>query len=140
MPGELSDKGSDIALDAVFGRATQTARTVYLALLTAAPADATTPATMTEYSATGYARQTFTPATPAASGGGARRVTNSGAITFGPITGANGATGISHAAVVSSASGTTGDLVWFWTLDNTRTPAANDSVQVANGAFVADLD
>lgn len=140
MAGELSDKGADIALDAVSGRATQTARTMYLALLTAAPSDATTPATMTEYSATGYSRQTFTPTTPAASGGGARRFSNSAQITFGPLTGANGASTISHAALVSSSSGTTGDLVCFWTLDNARTPQANDSVQVAANGFTFDAD
>ena len=140
MAGELSDKGADIGLDAIFGRATQNSRTVYLALLTAAPADATTPATMTEYSATGYARQTFTPNTPAASGGGARRTSNNGAITFGPLTGANGAVNITHAAIVSSSSGTGGDLVVFWTLDAARTPNANDSVQVADAAFTFDAD
>lgn len=139
MPGELSDKGADIALDAVSGRATQTARTMYLALLTAAPTDATTPATMTEYSAAGYARPTFTPTTPAASGG-VRRFSNSAQITIGPLTGANGSTAITHAALVSSASGTTGDLVCFWTLDASRTPAANDSIQIAANAFTFDAD
>lgn len=139
MPGELSDKGADIALDAISGRATQTARTMYLALLTAAPADATTPVTMTEYAATGYARQTFTPATPAASGA-VRRTSNTGAITFGPLTGATGAVSITHAALVSSASGTTGDLVAFWTLDTARSPAAGDSIQVASGGFTFDTD
>lgn len=140
MPGELSDAGADIALDAVSGRATQTARTMYVALLTAAPSDATTPATMTEYSATGYARATFTPTTPAASGGGARRFSNNAQITIGPLTGANGSSTITHAALVSSSSGTTGQLVLFWTLDSSRTPAANDSVQIAANAFTFDAD
>lgn len=139
MPGEASDKGADIALDAMFGRATQTARTVYLALLTAAPSDATTPATMTEYAATGYARQAFTPTTPAASGG-ARGISNSGSINFGPLTGATGLVDITHAAIVSSSSGAGGDLIAFWTLDSARRPAANDSIQVANGAFTFTAD
>lgn len=139
MAGSLSDKGADIALDAASGRATQTARTMYLALLTAAPSNSSTPATMTEYAATGYSRQAWTPTTPAANSS-ARRTSNSNAITFGPITGANGSTSITHAALVSSSSGTTGDLTMFWTLDASRTPAAGDSITVAINAVSMDLD
>jgi len=51
-------------------------------------------------------------------------------VTFGPFTGATGAT-ITHAALVSAASGTTGDLVAWWALDTPRTPAVNDSITIA---------
>ena len=46
MAGQLSTVGANNALDGALGRVTQTARTTYIALLTAAPTDATTMATM----------------------------------------------------------------------------------------------
>src|SRR3712207_5549380 len=100
MTGALTDKGADIALDAVTGRATQTARTMYLVLLTADPGRTGTPATMSEYSATGYARQAYGPAAPSTTGNN-RKSGNSGAISFGPLTGANGTTAITHVGLVS---------------------------------------
>jgi hypothetical protein len=139
MPGKASDKGADIALDAITGRATQTARTMYLALLTAAPTDATTLATMSEYAAAGYARQTFTPSVPAASGAN-RRSANTNSLSYGPLTGATGAVNITHCALVSALSGTTGDLVYYWTLDNARTPQAGDTITVAASGVAADID
>lgn len=138
MTGAASDKGADIALDAVFGRATQTARTVYLALYTSDPGRTATPATAGEYSATGYARVAYTPNTPATSGSG-RLTNNTNAITFGPITGATGSVSITHVCAVSSSSGTTGDLLWRWAVDTARSPAAGDSISVAIGAVTASI-
>ena len=60
MAGEASTFGAGRALDAISGRATATARTMYLALLSAAPTDATTLATMTEITTAGYSRQAVT--------------------------------------------------------------------------------
>lgn len=138
MTGALTDKGADIALDAMTGRATQTARTVYLALLTADPTRTGTPASMSEYSATGYARVAYTPATPATTGSN-RKSGNTGAITFGPLTGATGSVSVTHLGLVSSASGTTGDLVYRWAVDTARSPAAGDSITVAIDAVNAQL-
>lgn len=138
MPGAASDRGADIALDAITGRATQTARTVYLALYTADPGRTATPATAGEYSAAGYARVAYTPSTPATSGSN-RTSSNTGAITFGPITGATGAVSITHVCLVSSASGTTGDLVWRWAVDTARSPAAGDSISVAISGVSASI-
>jgi hypothetical protein len=137
MPGELSTAGANIALDAATGRATQTARTMYLALLTAAPTDSTTVATMTEYAATGYSRVACAMGAPT---GDPATTANTGVLTFGPLTGANGSTAITHCALVSSASGTSGDLVAYWTLTASRTPAAGDSVSVAIGALTLSND
>jgi hypothetical protein len=53
-------------------------------------------------------------------------------VTFGPFTAATGAT-ITHAALVSASTGTTGDLVAWWSLDTARTPAVNDSITIAAG-------
>ena len=46
---------------------------------------------------------------------------------------------ITHAALVSSSSGATGDLLYRWQLDASRTPAAGDSITVAIDALAAQL-
>ncbi len=136
MPGELSQVGANNALDGALGRVTQTARTVYLALLTAAPTDTSTLATMTEYAATGYARQTCALAAPS---GDPSSTSNTAALTFGPFTAGTGGV-ITHCALVSAASGTTGDFLSHWALTTSRTPANGDSVSFAIGALVLTLD
>lgn len=135
MSGEASSFGAGAALDAMTGRATQTARTTYLALLTAAPTDATTNATMAEVTTAGYARQAVTWAAPS---GDPRVTSNTALLTFGPFTA--DPPNITHAALVSSASGTSGDFIYWWTLDNARDAANGDSLTVAVGALVAQLD
>jgi hypothetical protein len=139
MPGEFSDAGSAKALDAVTGRATVTAATKYLALLTAAPSDTTTPATMTEYAATGYSRQAVEWDAPALNGSSIQETKNTNVETFGPFTAGTGAT-ITHVALVTSSSGTTGTIDAIWTLDNSRTPGTNDSLQIAAGALKLTCD
>jgi hypothetical protein len=139
MPGEFSDAGSAKALDAVTGRATVTAATKYLALLTAAPSDTTTPATMTEYGATGYARQAVEWDAPALNGSNIQETDNTNVETFGPFTAGTGAT-ITHVALVTSASGTSGTIEAIWTLDTSRTPGTNDSLQIAAGALKLTCD
>lgn len=139
MPGEFSDAGSLKALDAVTGRATVTLGTTYLALLTAAPTDTTTPATMTEYGATGYSRQTVTWSSPALNGSSIPETSNSGTLTFGPFTAGTGST-ITHCALVTSASGTTGEIRAFWSLDTSRTPGTNDSLQFTTGNLKITVD
>ena len=140
MAGEFSDTGGKRALDAVTGRATVTLRTTYLALLTAAPSDATTDGTitMTEYAATGYSRQTVTWTAPSIISL-LPATQNSTGLTFGPFTAGTGAT-ITHAALVSAASGSTGDLLAWWSLDTSRTPATNDAISIAANALTLSVE
>lgn len=134
MAGQASTAGSHIALDALTGRATQSARTTYLALLTAAPDDSTTLATMTELTAgNGYARQTVTWSAPTA-----EATSNSGSITFGPFT--TDFAQVTHCALVSAASGTVGDLIFYWTLDTPKDPANGDSITFAASALSMSLE
>ena len=135
MAGEAANFGAGAALDAMTGRATQTARTTYLCLLTAAPSDTTTLATMSEVSTAGYARQAVTWSAPS---GDPRSTSNSGAVTFGPFTA--DPPNVTHLALVSASSGTTGDFIYYWTADTARDGATNDSIQVASGALVMNLD
>jgi hypothetical protein len=133
--GQFSRVGGGFALDIVTGRAAGPgARTMYLAIIASgsAPTDATTNTTMVEISETGYARQACawtapTAATPPSTN-------NSAVLTYGPLTGTM--TVATYAALVSSASGTTGDFVCYWTLTTPRTPVANDSLQAAIASFV----
>lgn len=135
MAGEASSVGAGIALDAMSGRATASSRTTYLALLTAAPTDASTLATMTEVTTSGYSRQAVTWSAPS---GDPRVTSNTALITFGPFTA--DPPNVTHAALVSAASGTTGDFIYWWTLDNARDGANGDSLTVAIGALVMQLD
>ncbi len=134
MAGQPSTAGANIALDAMSGRATQTARTMYLALLTAAPTDATSMATMAELATpgvSGYNRQTVAFSAPT---GDPSSSSNTGAITFGPFTAdlAN----VTHIALVSASTGTAGDLPFYWTADAAKDPANGDSITIAAGALV----
>jgi hypothetical protein len=135
MAGEASSFGAGAALDAMSGRATQTARTTYLALLTAAPTDATTLATMTEVTTAGYSRQSVAWSAPS---GDPRVSSNSATVTFGPVSA--DPPNITHVALVSAASGTTGDFIYFWTLDTARDGISGDSFQFAASALVMQLD
>lgn len=132
MAGEFSDAGSNYALDLVTGRATNpftaSSRTTYLALLSAAPSDTSTLATMTEITTSGYARQSVTWSTPALSGG-IPETHNTSTVTFGPFTA--DPPNITHCALVSASSGTTGDFLIWWALTSARDPATGDSLSFA---------
>lgn len=135
MPGELSTVGSNIALDAATGRATQSSRTTYLALLTAAPSDSSTLASMTELSATGYSRQSVSWSAPS---GDPASTSNSGTITFGPFS--TDPANVTHCALVSAASGTTGDFIMHWQLTAAKDAAIGESIAFAAAALVMTLD
>lgn len=135
MPGQLSITGANIGLDAATGRATQTARTVYLALLTAAPSDSTTVATMTEVTTAGYARQACAWSAPTSD---PSLVSNTSTITFGPFSA--DPPNVPYLALVSSSSGTGGDFIAYWTADTARDAANGESIQVAAGGLTLTLD
>lgn len=130
MAGQASTKGSAIMLDAASGRATQTSRTTYLALLTSAPSDTTTLGTMAEVSTAGYSRQSVTWTDPSTN----ESTSNSNTITFGAFSA--DPPNVTHCALVSAASGTTGDFIWWWSLDTARDAANGDSISFAIGALV----
>jgi hypothetical protein len=141
MSGEAANTGGDIGLDAKTGRATQSARTTYLALLTSAPSDTTTLGTMAELTTpgtNGYDRQSVTWSAPGSDGAGARETHNTGTITFGPFT--SDLSNVTHCALVSASTGTTGDFIFFWALDSARDPASGDSISFAASALVMKED
>lgn len=136
MPGELSNVGAGYALDIVTGRnAGPGVRTTYLALLSAAPTDATTLGTMSEIATAGYARQSVTWTAPT---GDPRSTENSATLTFGPFTA--DPPNVTHCALVSAASGTTGDFLMHWALDTAKDAATDESIEFAAGALTMTLD
>lgn len=127
MTGKMSTVGDNYALDIATGRAAGPgARTMYLALLSAAPGDATTMGTMTEITTSGYARQSVTWSAPT---GQPASSSNSAQITFGPFSAATPSVG--WCCLVSASSGTSGDLTMYWTLNAAKTAAIGESMQVA---------
>lgn len=139
MAGELHDTGSLLALEALTGHSSTSASTTYLMLLTSPPSDSSTLAGLSEYVATGYSRQAVTWGSAALNTSGIPQIANSGTITFGPFTTVSGST-ISYCALVTVGSGTSGDIRCWWTLDVSRTPAVNDSVQFAANSLKITLD
>lgn len=138
MPGELSTLGAQLALGAAIGLAPTfaTARTTYMALLTAAPSDGNTIATLAEVNVTGYARQPVT--WSAVSSTSPVSVTNSALVTFGPFTQAMPFPA-THAALVSAATGNSGDFLFWWQLDHSVQAGLNESAQFGTGTLELDL-
>lgn len=132
---ELSDVGSTIGLNAALGISTQSARTVYLALLTSIPSDTTTLTTMAETTFTGYGRQAIQFGAPT---GTPPTASNTNVVTFGPA-GSN-PPNITHFAIVSAASGTTGDFISHGEWATARDGASSDSLQVAVGGISIYID
>lgn len=135
MPGEFSQRGAELALDAWAGRAAASARTTYLALLTTAPTDTTTLGTMAEVTTAGYARQAVTWGAPT---GDPSVIANSAPVVFGPFTA--DPPNVTHVALVSAASGTTGDFLGHWALDAAKDAATGESIQFNTGALTMSLD
>jgi len=128
---EFSTVGAQYALDIVTGRATNpftaSSRTTYLALLSAAPTDASTLGTMTEISTSGYARQSVTWSAPSSADPPETHLTAT--VTFGPFTA--DPPNVTHFALVSASSGTTGDFLAWGAWGTARDAASGDSLQVA---------
>jgi hypothetical protein len=131
---KISQYGNQQALEAIFRRTqSPAAGNVYIALLTATPTDTNlTMAAVTEYGATGYARQVM--AFSAATAAEPSVIANSGTITFGPFTAGTGAT-VTHAAICDHVSNSSANIIATVALTSSRTPATGDSLQAAASAF-----
>lgn len=100
------------------------------ALLTAAPTDASTGATITEASYTGYARGQLNPSasnwkgtggeTSGASAGTAGQIKNASVITFGTAA-TSGPTVVTHMAWLDSCTIGAGNVLWYGPLTNSKT-------------------
>jgi hypothetical protein len=133
MPGQPTTAGANKMLDAVNGRATQTAATTHLALFTTAPTDAGGGTEITTAGTNGYARQSVTWGAPS---GDPSVCANTNAITFGPFTA--DLPNVPFLALMSAATG--GTMLWFWDADSARDPGNGDSITVAVGALTMSAD
>lgn len=121
------------ALDFLTGRAVAytAPRNVYLALLIAEPGDPADLTTLAEVATPGYARQQVVWTAPT----GAPMTTQSNALLFyGPFT-SDMTDSATHAALVTSASGTAGDVIFVWPIADPLLAVTNESLQIAAGAL-----
>ena len=110
--------------------------TVYVALCTTAPTDASTGSTIVEPSGGSYARVAVTNnATnfPASSGGAK---SNGTAITFPTATGSWGT--VTHFAIVDASSN--GNVLWWGSLGSSKTIDTGDTASFATGQLSTTLD
>lgn len=110
-----------------------TAATGYLALLTADPIGQTTISGLSEVTTTGYSRQVC--AFSAASSAYPSQATNSGLITFGPLT-ANMLVAAAWLALVTVQTGTVGFLLDTWVMQTPQQVLATQSIDIAAGALI----
>lgn len=111
---------------------------LYVALLTGDPTVSSPDggyaqgvADLTEDATAGYQRQPVTFAEPAGAGYPAT-ISSTAALTFGPYTAAQ-LQSVQWAALVTSSSGTTGLLLYLWTLPAPQQVSASQSIQIAAG-------
>lgn len=136
MAGNLSDYIEDKLLDHLMDVGAYSAVTLYVALCTAAPNDASTGATITEVAdANAYAR-TATGAWNVASGGATE---NSDAITFPAASGGNWGT-VTHIAIVDSASHGAGNVIWHGVLTASKVVNDGDTFKINAGDLDLTLD
>ena len=113
------------------------AQTEYIALLTASPFTsgggggyAQLISDLVEVTTAGYARQAVTWTDAAASY--PSPVSNSGVLTFGPMS-ASMALSAQWAALVTASTGTSGLLLYFWNLDTAQQVSVSQSIQIPAG-------
>lgn len=137
MPG-FSDYAEAAVLNHVTGKSALTSPTVYLALCTAAPTDASTGATLVEATYTGYARLLVAAASwnTASSPGGT--ITNSAQLTFANCTGSTST--IVGWALTDNATTGAGNVIMWGTATSTVISTTQTPATVAAGALSLSLD
>jgi len=150
IQGQLTKRGAALALDYVSGRSFQkvAAHSTYLMLLTGTmTSDSFTVATAAavEVSSAGYARQAITWGVPAIpSDGSSPSITafNSTAVNFGPFTASGGMSVPAVAAcLVQNLTGTAGDVIAYWELDNPALAAQGETLTaVVNTGLTLSLE
>lgn len=129
----LPDTMAAEVVDYITGRAVATTAPAasYLALLTADPGALATMATLGEDTTAGYVRQSIVWNVPT---GSPPVTSNTAQITFGPFTAAQ-ALPVTHYALVTAATGTTGKIKWVQPLDVGFQAAAGDSLIFPPGSI-----
>ncbi|WP_188187622.1 phage tail fiber protein [Nonomuraea sp. SYSU D8015] len=130
MPGNPTAHGARTKLNYYVGKNLEYTGTfsTYLALLTANVADNVEMTSLPELTTPGYSRQvvTWTDATLARPS----VISNSGIITFGPVT-QDVTVPITHAVLVTVPVGTSGKVLYKWQLDSPQQPVNGQALQIA---------
>lgn len=137
----VSDYTENKIVDHIFRATAWTApTTLCVALLTAAPTDASTGATIAEASYTNYARGQLNPsvsnwkstngATSGASSGTSGATTNASTITFGTAAG-SGPTVVTHFAALDSCTAGAGNVLYYGALTTSKTINNGDPAPTA---------
>lgn len=139
MAGELTQVGANRAVQAGVGQAQAAAAGMYIALATAQPGTPDT-ATLADFAANeittaGYARQAVSWTSPS---GDPSEIANNAAIEFGPFTADPPEVG--YCFLCTASTGTSGDVLAYWTLDTPRNAAVNDYLRFAAGALEISVD
>jgi len=128
MGGTITVFGRNRAIDAALGDAVSAASAMYLALSTALPAspESATLANFNthEITTSGYSRQAVTWNAP--SGG---TVTNAGTVDFGAFSA--DPPEVSHVFECDTSTGTSGNVIAFWSLDTARDAGDGDIIRIS---------
>lgn len=128
-------------VDYITGRAvaTTTAKTTYIAALTADPGVTTALVNMSEDTTPGYARQPVIWTVPAVpldpEQGDTPESSNVSDVAVGPYTAAM-LDGVTHLALVDVASGTAGKIRLVWALDDIFVAGVGDSLLLPAGSII----
>lgn len=133
MAGNLSAYSGNKILELLVGKTGFTTPTVYLALCTVVPTAASTGATITEASYTGYLRKATSGSDWGTASG--QSITNVAAIQFDPCTAGSSAV-IGWAAVDSGTTGA-GNILFWGTCVPTTISTSFTPARFAIGALVA---
>lgn len=139
MPGVVAQNGAQTALNAL----TQEPATLYLALLTSDPSTSKAGglpsvlvSDLVEVTTGGYSRAqvVFTSASAALP----TVAQNTTTITWGPMTG-DMLLPAGWTALVTSSAGTSGTLLFWWTLDTPEQASSSQEIQIATGELTIDF-
>lgn len=140
MSGNLTDTTDRAILNWITGTSLggwTPPTTGYIALLTVDPSTTAVISTdpqmseLTELAATGYSRQAITWTAATSPSGGTSQIQNANLVTFGPFTAANGSgTPTTFAALVTTASGTSGEVISVWEWDTPVLAPQNQSITI----------
>ena len=140
MSGNLTDTTDRAILNWITGTSLggwTPPTTGYVALLTVDPSTTAAIPTdpqlseLTELTATGYSRQVVTWTASTSPTNGTSQIQNSNLVTFGPFTATSGSgTPTTFGALVTTASGTTGEVIAVWEWDIPVLAPQNQSITV----------
>lgn len=140
MSGNLTDTTDRAILNWITGTSLggwTPPTTGYVALLTVDPSTTAAIPTdpqlseLTELAATGYSRQVVTWTASTSPTNGTSQIQNSNLVTFGPFTATSGSgTPTTFGALVTAASGTTGEVIAVWEWDIPVLAPQNQSITV----------